>query len=65
MLRGDETREGPDGQAEPSSASPPVARFGARSDALRKRLSRELDPIMAEIPAHEPEVLERAVLDRG
>lgn len=47
------------------SAWPPVARFGARSDALRERLRRELDTIMAEIPAHERKALERAVLDTG
>ena len=47
------------------SAWPPVARFGVRSDALRQRLGRELDAIMAEIPAHEREALQRAVLDTG
>ena len=47
------------------SAWLPVARFGARSDALRERLGRELDAIMAEIPAHERRALERAVLDTG
>jgi hypothetical protein len=47
------------------SAWPPVVRFGARSDALRRRLARELDELMAAIPAHEREALQRAVLDTG
>jgi hypothetical protein len=47
------------------SAWPPVVRFGTRSEALRQRLGRELDTIMAEIPAHERRALERAVLDTG
>lgn len=43
------------------SAWPPVSRFGDRSDALRKRLGREVDEMMAVIPAHEREALQRAV----
>jgi hypothetical protein len=45
------------------SAWPPVSRFGERSDALRKRLGREVDEMMAAIPAHEREALQRAVAD--
>jgi hypothetical protein len=47
------------------TAWPAVTRFGTRSDALRQRLSRELDAIMTEIPAHEREALQQAVLDTG
>jgi hypothetical protein len=49
--------------AQGGSPWPPVSRFGERSDALRKRLGREVDEMMAAIPAHEREALERAVAD--
>jgi hypothetical protein len=49
--------------ARAGSAWLPVQRFGERSDALRKRLGREVDEMMAAIPAHEREALRRAVAD--
>jgi len=49
--------------AQGGSAWPPVTRFGARSEALRSRLGRQLEAMMAAIPAHEREALRRAVAD--
>lgn len=49
--------------AQGGSSWPPVTRFGERSNALRARLSREVDEMMAAIPAHEREALRRAVAD--
>jgi len=45
------------------SAWPAVTRFGSRSDALRKRLRQDVDAMMAAIPTHEREALQRAVAE--
>ena len=46
--------------AQSGDAWPPVLRFGARSDDLRRVLAGEIDAMMAAIPPNESEALRRA-----